>query len=105
MNRTDNWNTNPEQELDNLLTELRADEPSADVVKAARSRGWARLQQTISTSPIESCAGFQALFPEYRHGTLSAGRRMLVEDPLHECVACRRSFERSRPENSRVVEF
>ncbi len=97
MNRTE-WENNemPETVLDALLDDVRAGEPDAEVMDAARARGWARLQAaaaaSVATAPeaIENCAGFQALFPEYRERTLTPARRMLVEDHLHECVACRR---------------
>lgn len=100
MNRTDeNYNNNemPETVLDALLDDVRAGEPDARVVEEASARVWARLTAaasatTLSPDAIENCAGFQALFPEYRNNSLTASRRMLVEDHLHECVACRRAL-------------
>lgn len=96
MNRTENWNRNPDEALDLLLGEIRADEPAREVMEAARARSWAHLQQAAAALPIENCSGFQALFPSYKDGTLTPARRMLVEDHLHECVACRRAFEASK---------
>src|SRR4051812_23499501 len=100
MNRTGIGNREPDEApdeaLDVLLGEIRADEPAPGVIEAARARTWVHLQQAVAAMPIESCAGFQALFPAYKDGTLTAARRMLVEDHLHECVACRRALEASK---------
>ena len=50
---------------------------------------------------IRSCEDFRALFEDYRAGRLSEARRLLVEDHIHECVACRHVME-GRP---KVTEF
>jgi ferric-dicitrate binding protein FerR (iron transport regulator) len=42
--------------------------------------------------PLRECRDFQALLPAYRDQTLAPERRLLVEDHLHACVACRRAL-------------
>jgi len=75
------------QEFDNLLNSIREEQPSPQAEEAAADRVRERV---FSTS--EMCAPFRAEFDAYRAKTLSEGRRMLLEDHLHSCVACRREF-------------
>ncbi|MGH9466769.1 MAG: FecR domain-containing protein [Terriglobales bacterium] len=42
--------------------------------------------------PLESCAAFQALLPSYRAGNLPQARKLLLEDHLRHCVACRHAL-------------
>jgi hypothetical protein len=89
-------------DLERAVTEIREEAIDAAVVEAAAARVWARLAEATYPAPAEhirDCAGFQALYPDYRAGRLSEARTMLVKDHLHECVACRRVFE------GRVVEL
>ncbi|MDX2153342.1 MAG: FecR domain-containing protein [Bryobacteraceae bacterium] len=87
--------------LDGALAEIRNDEPDAVVVEAAAARVWAKLQaetnglaaQHPESHVLRSCTDFQKLFAEYRAGTLAEAQRMLVEDHVHECVACRKTLE------------
>src|SRR5688572_15570063 len=87
---------NPEEILDQAIAGVRNDDVDAHVLEQARRRAWDHI---VHASPaqtvlggISTCADFQALLPEYRAGTLSEGRRLLVEDHTHECVACRRAL-------------
>lgn len=90
MNRMDQ---DPEAMLDSILEEIRADQPDDQVIADVGRRAWKRIAAGAATEAITSCAGFQALFPEYRNGSLNPARRMLVEDHLHECVACRKAMQ------------
>lgn len=100
MNRTEQ---NPEALLDALIAGVRDERLDDELVKESGRRVWARISaaaaaveepgtnnQAPHTERIESCEDFQALFHEYQAGTLNPSRRMLVEDHLHECVACRK---------------
>jgi hypothetical protein len=62
------------------------------VVEAAAARVWARLAEA-GQHHIRGCADFQSLIPEYRAGRLTPARAMLLQDHLHQCVACRHVFE------------
>ncbi len=86
------------QEFDLAVNQI-CNEPIDDaVVEAAASRVWAKL--AVEAGPaytarphITDCSAFQALIPEYRAGRLDEARVTLLKDHLHECVACRRTFE------------
>jgi hypothetical protein len=75
--------------LEQAVAEIRNDAVDPAVVEAAAARVWARLAH----QQIRSCSDFQALIPDYRAGKLAPARALLLEDHLHECVACRRVFE------------
>ncbi|HWB95616.1 MAG TPA: FecR family protein, partial [Bryobacteraceae bacterium] len=87
--------------LDRTIREIQGEVPDPAVEQAAAERVWARLQP-----PLESCADFQALFSEYRAGTLPASRVWLLEDHLHQCVLCRRVLHpvRTLPERRSAVQ-
>jgi ferric-dicitrate binding protein FerR (iron transport regulator) len=90
--------------LERAVSEIRDEEIPAEVVEAAGARVWERLKEPREATPglaplvlagehLRDCADFQALFPDFRARRLPAARALLVEDHLHECVACRRVFE------------
>ncbi len=79
------------QDFNRLLNAIR--EESVEVGEAGarvRAKLEAELSDTGAVARLDSCADFRALLPAYRAGNLSEARRMLVEDHLHSCVACRR---------------
>jgi hypothetical protein len=86
------------QEFDRLLNSIREDQPDPQVVEAAGARVRERL-----LGGSELCTHFQAEFDAFRAGMLSESRRMLLEDHLHSCVACRRQF--SGTVNAPVVQI
>ena len=83
--------------LEQAVKEIRQDEPDEALVEAAAARVWSKLQaqadEPMTAHAIRNCSDFQALIPEYRAGKLTAARAMLLEDHLHQCVACRRIYE------------
>lgn len=86
-----------ESMLDAALQAIRNDKPDAAAEEAAVQRAWARISQPAASAAepvrIRGCAGFQALLPAFRAGTLAPPRMALVQDHLHECVACRKAHE------------
>lgn len=84
-------------ELEEAVVQIRDEAPDTAVMEAAAARVWARLSEAAAGHPasavIRNCADFQALIPEFRAGRLSEARAMLLEDHLHQCVACRHIFE------------
>jgi hypothetical protein len=100
--------TNPmnNPDFDRLVNSIRDDAPDADVERAAADRVRERLG--AADGPNEICAQFRADFDLYRAGKLAEGRKMLLEDHLHSCVACRREYSGAKnvtvmPARSRPV--
>jgi ferric-dicitrate binding protein FerR (iron transport regulator) len=77
--------------LERAISEIREEVVSDEVVAAAAARVWGRLAH--APEHIRSCADFQALIPDFRARRLPEARALLLEDHLHECVACRHVFE------------
>jgi hypothetical protein len=70
-----------EQDLDQILDEIRQEDCPEEAVTAARDRVWAKL-----AAPAV-CAEYRA---DYGRGDLSEARRLLLQDHLSRCVECRR---------------
>ena len=77
------------QDFDRLLNSIREDVPAAETIDAAAQRVHDKLG---TAGPNGICSQFRADFDAYRAGTLPDARRMLLEDHLHSCVACRREY-------------
>jgi FecR protein/Putative zinc-finger len=89
-----------DQKFERLLSEIKNEHVEDDVVTQAGERVWA----SITASPtaefrmhnLRSCADFQTLIPAYVGKNLPEGRRLLFEDHVHQCVACRHAIEHVR---------
>ena len=92
--------------LDKLIQEIRESEPNAGAEAEAAARVKSRLfPPPAATAVIKGCADFQALIPAHLAGSLDAGRRMLLEVHLRECVPCRRVLGELRDGVKHVVEI
>ena len=93
-----NDNRNPEQ-FDEAIASLRHQHVDDEAVQAAGERVWTRMANSAAlvenVEHIRSCEDVRALLPAYRTNALVAARALLVEDHLHECVACRRVAQQS----------
>jgi hypothetical protein len=78
--------------LEQAVIEIRDEAIDDAVIEAAAARVWARLAE-VGQHHIRGCADFQSLIPEYRAGRVTPARAMLLQDHLHQCVACRHVFE------------
>ncbi len=76
--------------LEQAISEIRDEGVDPAVVEGAAARVWEKLAKPAA---LRSCADFQALLPDFRAGRLPEARATLVQDHLHECVACRRVYE------------
>lgn len=86
--------------FDEILGQMRNDSVDDAQVQAATERVWAKLAKPEGArSPdgqLRNCGDFQALLGDFRTGRLTESRRLLVEDHLRGCVACRHANEEAR---------
>src|SRR5207249_6321240 len=45
---------------------------------------------------LQSCDDFRSLIPAYLSSSLTASRKLLFEDHMHECVLCRKALQQAR---------
>ena len=74
-----------EDRLEKALQEMREEPVDAATLGAARARVWNRMTSTA----VAGCAEFRPDLPAYQSGTLTGSRRLLMEDHLSRCPACR----------------
>lgn len=74
-----------EDRLEKAIQDMRDENVDAATLDAARSRVW----HTLASGIDAGCAEFQQDFRAYLGGTLTSSRRLLVEDHLGRCAACR----------------
>src|SRR5687767_10197554 len=75
-----------DNELDQILKDMGQEEPDPATLAAVRERVW----NNLSAGPL--CLQFRVEFAGYRAGAMPAAQRLLLEDHLTRCAACRRSF-------------
>ena len=78
--------------LDDAVQAMRDDVPTSEQVHYAATRVWTRLQNQDVAADVEQirgCADVRLLLPALAANKLSASRKLLVEDHLRECLACR----------------
>ena len=81
-----------EQNLDQILDEIRQEDVPAAELKAAQDRVWAKL----ATPP--ACLEFRA---DYGRSDLTEARQFLLDDHLTRCVECRRVL--TSPSMAKVI--
>ena len=74
-----------EDRLERALKEMTQEGVDAGTLDAARVRVWDRL----TNAAVAGCAEFRPEFRAYLSGTLMGGRRVLLEDHISRCPACR----------------
>jgi hypothetical protein len=84
--------------LERALHELKQDGGDAGIVAAARVRVWDKLTNAAAAS----CAEFRPDFGSYLSGALTGGRRVLLEDHISRCSACRSALAEMKGER-RVI--
>jgi hypothetical protein len=86
--------------FDKLISEIRNEHVDDEVVSRAGERVWSSIAGSatadVNTHKLRSCDDFQALIPGYLERSLPESRRLLFEDHVHQCVACRHAVERAR---------
>jgi len=94
--------------LDQILTEIRAQEPTAAEAEQASARVRQRLfpapqAHAVTATAIRNCAGFVELFAASLAGSLDPARQMLLDVHVRECVECRRALNRMRQGAAQMV--
>jgi hypothetical protein len=80
----------PEDRLDEVLNEMRNENIPPEEVAAATGRVWRR----IAASTAAVCPEFREDLEAYAAARLEGSRRLLLEDHLARCPACRRTLAR-----------
>jgi ferric-dicitrate binding protein FerR (iron transport regulator) len=91
------------KDWDRLISQIRDERVSDEVIRGARNR----VREAILDSPsaddaghkLRSCRDFQSLIPSYLAARLTPARTLLMEDHLHQCVACRHALEAARTQS------
>jgi hypothetical protein len=74
-----------DERLEKALQEMRQEDVDAGTLEAAR----ARVRDTVANAVGAICAEFRPDFRAYISGELGGSRRVLMEDHLSRCPACR----------------
>ncbi len=77
-----------EDRLERALREMRDEPVDAPRLEAARARVWSEMASGAGAG----CAEFRPEFRAYLRGALGGSRRVLMEDHLSRCPACRASM-------------
>ena len=90
--------------LDRALDEMRREAVDAGTLDAARARVWDKVTNAAvaASAAMAQCAEFRTDFRAYLSGTLTGSRRVLMEDHLSRCPACRASMAEMKGER-RVI--
>ncbi len=83
-----------EERFEELLKEMREEGATPDQFKAARDRVWQRLAGSISLA----CSELRPELGDYAAGRLPEPRRLLADDHLGRCAACRHALAEIRGE-------
>ena len=84
----------PEDRLEEALNAMRAEHAEPAEVAAAQARVWEKLMR----APSPLCEEFRGELAAYLAGELAAPRRLLFEDHLSRCAACRRLYAETKGE-------
>ena len=88
----------PEDRLDSALEAMKQEAVDTATLGAARARVWNRL----ASSAVDGCAEFRPDLGAYLSGTLTGSRRVLLDDHVSRCAACRTALAELKGER-RVI--
>ncbi len=83
-----------EENLDRALEAMKNETAGAGEAAEARARVW----QKLSGGQVDNCTAFRAELQAYADGGLLESRRVLLEDHLGRCAACRKLFAEMKGE-------
>lgn len=81
-----------EDRLDRAVKALKQEDVDAATLDAARARAW----NAIASTSAAGCAEFQPDIRAYSAGELAGSRRVLMDDHVSRCTACRASIAEIR---------
>src|SRR5215510_1357013 len=87
-----------EDRLDKALDEMKQEVVDAATLDAVRARVWS----TVANATDAGCAEFRPELRAYLSGELAGGRRVLLEDHISRCSACRAALVEMKGER-RVI--
>jgi hypothetical protein len=85
-----------EDRLEKALQAMKSEEATPEQLAEARARVWEKLENPGTAL----CSEFRTQFRDYLDGRLSANRRLLVEDHLGRCPACRARLAEEKGERN-----
>jgi hypothetical protein len=89
-----------DHKFDRLLSEIRNEHVDDQTASHAGERVWNSITASPAADPslhtLRNCEDFQTLIPAYLDKTLPSARRLLFEDHIHQCVACRHAVDQAR---------
>jgi hypothetical protein len=88
-----------EDRLEKALQEMKQEDVDAGTLEAARTRVW----DQVSNAGGAGCAEFRPDIRTYLSGELGGSRRVLMDDHLSRCPACRASMAEMRGERTVVA--
>src|SRR5688572_18119617 len=88
-----------EDNLDRGLQAMKEEDVDPATLEGARGRVWQKMANTASAT----CAEFRQDFPAYLANGLGDSRRLLVEDHLSRCPACRARIAEMKGERTVVA--
>jgi hypothetical protein len=88
-----------EDHLERALEEMKGEDVDRGTLEAARGRVWQTMTNTVSVT----CAEFRPDFPAYLGNELGDSRRLLLEDHLGRCPACRARIAEMKGERTIVA--
>ena len=87
-----------EGRLDSALQGMKQETVDGATLDAVRARVW----NTLTNTAVDGCAEFRPDLRAYLSGTLTGGRRVLLEDHVSRCAACRTALAEMKGER-RVI--
>jgi hypothetical protein len=88
-----------EDRLEKALLAMKSENVSPEELKAAGARVWEKLESPGTTL----CSEFRSQFQSYLGGQLADNRRLLLEDHLGRCPACRAKLAEAKGESNVVA--
>ncbi len=85
-----------DEQFDDLLDEIKASEAPREMAEAKE-----RVRARLEMNPV--CAEFRPELAGYLAGTLEETRRLLVEDHVSRCAACRNVYLEMKGDRPKVV--